>query len=220
MVGLLLLCWAFCQLPAETKFSNIYRLNLWFSRVSRSGDGSTLENTAVIRGVLLELLPRQTNFLDVPCGDFHWMREVRARLPGFDTKYVGMDVVPSIISANSRAFPTVTFKQGDAGTTQEQYDLILMRDLLQHLCTAKQMRILNNLRASGSSLLLVNYEPDVQQNRTVHADPAPDWFPFNLELPPFSLRPLQTFASDGKDKHYGLFELKSLPPLHSGPADS
>lgn len=207
LVVLVFLACFYC--PASLRFRIIYHANLWCSTESRSGRGSTLDATRVIHQTLVELLPAMGSFLDAPCGDFNWMRGVREEVAGFDSKYTGLDIVPSLIRANSREFPTVRFVHGKLEAWTSAYDLVLVRDLLQHLSTPKQLELLRVLRRHGNSFLLINYEPDVTRNTWVHSDPAPDWVPLNLLLHPFGLQPMRVFESDGVDKHYGLFDLQS-----------
>lgn len=193
--------------PVSFRFDVIYRCNLWASRDCRSGRGSTFETTSVIRLALANLLPRVHTFLDVPCGDFHWMALVRSGVHDFDAKYIGVDRVEALVRRNKQRFPTLDFRIGDAELMQERAQLVLMRDLLQHLKTDTQLSILRSLKASGNEWLLVNYDPRMSRNQRSNIDPAPDWCEINLELPPFSMTPVKTYPSDELDKHYGLFRL-------------
>jgi len=193
--------------PVSFRFDAAYRCNLWASRDSRSGRGSAIKTTAVIRTALTDLLPNLRTFLDVPCGDFHWMATVRSGIQDFDSKYVGVDRVKALIRRNKERFPSLHFRTGDVETLRARAQLVLMRDLLQHLKTDTQLSILHSLKTYGNEWLLVNYEPRLTKNQRCEIDPAPDWREINLELPPFSMRPFATYPSDGTDKHYGLFKL-------------
>ena len=79
-------------------FQKIYREQGWLSSESVSGWGSELRNTEQIIRELPGFLRRFgiTSMLDVPCGDFNWMRFVD--LDGID--YIGADIVPDLIAAN------------------------------------------------------------------------------------------------------------------------
>lgn len=193
--------------PVAFRFNVIYTLNLWGSRDSRSGRGSAFETTCVIRQALANLLPRVRTFLDVPCGDFHWMALVRSGVRDFDSKYVGVDRVEALVKRNKQRFPTLDFRIGDVETMRESAQLVLMRDLLQHVKTDTQLAILRSLKANGNEWLLVNYDPKISRNSRSNIDPAPDWCEINLELPPFSMKPAKIYTSDSLDKHYGLFRL-------------
>src|SRR5437764_8294237 len=66
------------ELGLREKFERIYETNLWSDPESRSGVGSSLDSTRVVRAELPKVLRRlQTRtLLDVPCGDFTWMEHV------------------------------------------------------------------------------------------------------------------------------------------------
>lgn len=210
----------FISLPAQTKFALAYRLNLWAwwgylahgtPMESRSGGGSAIENTAVIRAILPELLIDVNSFLDVPCGDFHWMKLVREAVPSFDSIYLGLDIIPGMVEQNAKRYPHTRFAVMAVEDMKSSHDLVLMRDLLQHVSTPRQRRILEALKQTGSTWLLINYETRCERNAHVARDFAGfAWTPLNLELPPFNFVPSKRYASDGKDKDYGLFHLPSL----------
>ncbi len=196
-------------------FGRIYRHNLWVSRVSHSGTGSDLEQTAVIRETLPPLLRSLgvRTLLDVPCGDFHWMRTVDL---GVD--YVGADVVLDLIAANTardanahRRFVVVDIANDDLPCV----DLIFCRDLLVHFSFVDALRVIANLKRSGSTYLLTT----TFTARTTQADIATgQWRPINLRLPPFNWpAPLRTInencteaGGDWADKSLGLWRLVDL----------
>src|SRR5258708_35338692 len=62
------------KLGLEERFERIYSTNLWSDPESRSGVGSRLDSTRVLRRELTKAL-RQLDarvLLDVPCGDVTW----------------------------------------------------------------------------------------------------------------------------------------------------
>ena len=75
-------------------FSAIYRDNGFVGTESLSGAGSTRFQTRVIRQKLPEIFRELgvKNVVDIPCGDFHWMRDVDLA----DIHYTGADVVDEI----------------------------------------------------------------------------------------------------------------------------
>ena len=62
----------------EQVFAEFYRDNKWGDAESVSGAGSNLAQTEEVRRVLPGLLAELgcRSMLDVPCGDFYWMRLV------------------------------------------------------------------------------------------------------------------------------------------------
>ena len=83
-------------------FSSYYRSNRWNDKESRSGSGSSLEATEKLRAALPPLLAdlRVRSIVDVPCGDFHWMKHVELGSIG----YTGVDVVATIVAENNRLY--------------------------------------------------------------------------------------------------------------------
>lgn len=64
--------------PVENVFTEIYQNNFWGDEESVSGSGSNEEQTRVIVEKIPELLEKYkiTSLLDLPCGDFNWMRKL------------------------------------------------------------------------------------------------------------------------------------------------
>lgn len=196
-------------------FHEIYAKNVWGSEVSRSGTGSDLEQTAVIREVLPGLLRELgvRSMLDVPCGDFHWMR-----LLDLDLDYIGADVVSDLIAANTaryagdrRRFQSVDIANDDL----PRVDLVFCRDLLVHFSFADALRAIANLKRSGSTYLLTT----TFTNRSAHVDiTTGEWRAINLALAPFNFPPplrminenCTEFGTDWADKSLGLWRLADL----------
>jgi hypothetical protein len=66
------------ELGLEERFARIYSTNLWSDPESRSGVGSRLDSTRVLRAELpIALCQLEARVLvDVPCGGFTWMEHV------------------------------------------------------------------------------------------------------------------------------------------------
>jgi hypothetical protein len=131
-------------------FTAIYESNHWDSAESRSGPGSTLPYTEVLRQELPRLFAqhRITSVFDAPCGDFHWMPDVLART---SVTYLGGDIVPDLVARHSR-------KHADARTGFRVFDLArdvfptadlwFCRDCLFHLPYADIYETLRRFCAS------------------------------------------------------------------------
>ena len=141
--------------PAD-RFTKIYKSNHWNSLESRSGEGSTFENTENIRLELPKLLNKyQINiFLDVPCGDFNWMRYV---MEASSIQYIGGDIVPDLIKSNNQrytdkniSFINLDLTKGPLPTA----DLMLCRDCLFHLSYDDIKRTLEVFLSSSVNYLL------------------------------------------------------------------
>lgn len=200
----------------ERRFERIYRMNLWRGEESRSGPGSSLEETAVIRAELPRLV-RELDarvLLDIPCGDFFWMRQVLTELD-LET-YIGADVVANVIEENNRRYgsPRCTFVRLDlCSDLLPRADLVVVRDVLDHLSFADIRLALSNLVASGSTYLLATTYPVRPDNTDIRSG---DWRPLNLEAAPLSLpAPLELINEQSAkpgypDKSLGLWRISDL----------
>jgi len=89
----------------ESKFTKIYETNGWFGDESVSGGGSSMKQTEIIRVEIPKLIKKYEIelFIDAPCGDLHWMREVLSDCyfdKGMDFEYIGIDIVKDLIDKN------------------------------------------------------------------------------------------------------------------------
>ena len=84
----------------EDIFTEIYRNNSWGGKDSVSGTGSDAHQTKTITRELQNLFDEYniSTMLDIPCGDFHWMKKVV--LNRID--YIGADIVEELIQKKHR----------------------------------------------------------------------------------------------------------------------
>ena len=173
----------FAQKTNVEKFTQIYEKNFWKGSESRSGKGSSLTNTANIRRELAPLLSRLDvrSLLDIPCGDFNWMKEIDLR----DIDYLGGDIVESVILANNERYgsPRCHFAILDiTRSLLPRVDLILCRDCLVHLSILEIQRAVTNIASSKAEFVILSHYPDIAENQ-----PLPDlhWRPLNFQQAPF-----------------------------------
>jgi hypothetical protein len=212
------------QQSIETVFSNIHLENTWGSQESVSGEGSTFVQTDVIRSRLPALIQQWgiRTMLDLPCGDFHWMKEISLDLD----HYIGSDIVSALIERNrqryGRGAPNLReFVRLDVTSDDLPcVDLVFCRDCLVHLTNADVIKALKQVKASGTTYLLTTTYPERKWNENI---PTGLWRPLNLERPPFNLpRPLDVViegSTEGKggfsDKCLGLWRVADLPSVCS-----
>ena len=193
----------------EAHFSGFWRDNIWGDAESRSGSGSNLAETAVLRVEIPRLLRELgvASLLDVPCGDFTWMQHVD--LEGI--QYIGGDIVGELVDA-------LNVEHGRPGRRFMRVDLIcdvlptadaiLVRDLFLHLPNAKVLEGLSNVRRSGARYLITSHYPASTANPDV--DMGHHRFP-NLTLAPFSLpapdRQIEDGLGERADKVMGVWRL-------------
>lgn len=170
--------------PKEV-FSFYYERNLFGDPDSRSGTGSSLAATRAIRQALPTLLSTLNTrvILDVPCGDFHWAKEI----DWTPFHYIGADIVPELINRNRALYTSegVAFLTLDILTDPLLCsDLILCRDLFIHFPNDLIQSALQNISLSGARYFLATQYDGVKTNRDIRLG---SFRPVNLMRPPFSL---------------------------------
>jgi len=137
----------------EQTFNKIIRTNHWAGMQSISGTGSDLTQTETLRQALPILFQDYNikSILDIPCGDFYWMKEVD--LSGIS--YNGADIVQDIIDMNTKySKENIKFEKLDlTKDLLPTSDLIICRDCFVHLSFGDIYRTMKNIILSGSEYL-------------------------------------------------------------------
>jgi hypothetical protein len=193
---------------AEETFRDIYRRHHWAGSGSPSGAGAGEAQTARLRAELPALFRelRVQTLLDLPCGDFSWMRGVELPVAG----YIGGDLLPELIEMLRHRYggPRRRFLVLDL--TRDELppaDLLLCRDCLVHLSQADIRLALRNLKRSRIPYLLTTTFPGGASNEEIVTG---DWRPLDLERPPFSFPPPLRIIEEGCTEGGGRFADKSL----------
>jgi hypothetical protein len=187
-------------------FRAIYASNHWGAS-ERSGAGASFDQAASVL-TQLEALVEQLGvrtLLDVPCGDFAWMRHLRADLP-----YIGGDVLPELVAANQRHFggPNRRFTTIDIlRDPLPDADLLLCRDCLVHFSFDDIRAALATIGRSRCQWLLTTTFPECDNNEDIVTG---DWRPLNLERPPFNLPPPDRMLNERCTEGGNTFADKSL----------
>ena len=171
---------------AEEVFSSYFESNAWADAESRSGVGSNLASTELISRSLPELLRRLgvRTFLDAPCGDLYWMRQV---VDAVDVRYIGGDIVPELIAKLEAEIsdPKYTFQVLDIVSGDlPKADLWLSRDCFIHLPHAMVRQALGNFYRSGIPYLLASQYDFPRANADI---PLGGFRCINLRRAPFNL---------------------------------
>ena len=202
---------AFIALSREKRFERIFTKRQRRSEPV-SGVGSTLANTENLRAALPQLISeiKARSLLDVPCGDFSWMRHTLPNLSGIK-EYIGMDIVSQLVQRNNAEFgaPGVCFTVGDLTSTPlPKVDLILNRDCLIWLSFKDIRRALANIARSGSTYLLTGTWGCVGQNHDVVTGRCRH---INLRKKPFLFpEPLSAIAENENGKWLGLWRISDI----------
>jgi hypothetical protein len=170
--------------------------------------GSTLLATEIVRDALPKLLAElhAGTILDIPCGDFNWMK-----LVDLNAKYIGADIVEDLIEVNRKLYSSESrsFVRLNLLTDPlPQADLILCRDCLFHLSFQHIEQALSNLKRSNAAYLLTTTNPSVKKNRNIATG---EWRRLNLQAAPFSLpQPLRLIDEQVEGKFLGLWRISDL----------
>jgi hypothetical protein len=135
-------------------FKEIFKSNLWENEESLSGPGSTIHATRHLRDNLPVLLNayKIKKILDLPCGDFNWMKEVNLT----KYNYHGADIVDLLIEKNKKNYPHLKFSVINLLEDKlPKVDLIIVRDCLFHFPFSKIKKALSNIKKSKITYLLV-----------------------------------------------------------------
>lgn len=194
--------------PPEAVFTNIYQNNRWGGTESVSGLGSDIHQTELIIKELPTLLSEYkiVSMLDIPCGDFHWMKNMDVS----NIQYTGADIVDALIENNSKQYG----KDGKSfqkinliNDNLPKVDLIFCRDCLVHLSFKDILDALHNICASNSEYLLTTTFTARNKNDDIATG---QWRTLNLELPPFMLPKPIKLINEGCTEYEGAFADKAL----------
>jgi len=182
---------------AAQVFQKIYDENGWHSPESVSGWGSELRNAAQVIRELPGMLRRfgVSSVLDVPCGDFNWMRHVD--LSGIE--YTGADIVAELVAANEAAWsaPSRRFLTLDLlRDSLPEVDLILCRDCLFHFSHSDVFRALERFAATSACFLLTTTFTYRTYPRNANIVTG-QWTPINLEMTPYDFEPPLALLVEG-----------------------
>jgi hypothetical protein len=196
------------QLGLQQRFERIYATNLWSDPETRSGTGSSLDSTRVVRRELPRVLKQlgARVLLDAPCGDFTWMQHVD--LSGIN--YIGGDIVPSIVASDQKLYGSKSRRFIELDLTRDEVpdaDVLLCRDCLVHLSYANISAVLENIARSKIHYVLMTSFPGRGDNKDIVDG---DWRPLDFEAPPFSFpQPVLTLLEECEEED-GSYTDKSL----------
>lgn len=153
------------------------------------GSGSRIDNTANIRKRLPDLVKELEvrSICDAGAGDRHWMQLIE-----WDVGYQGFDLFPrdsSVKRCDIRSEPLPSC------------DLIICRQVMNHMCAPDVLRTLELFRRSGQYLLATHH---AVENRPDRFESYNNW---NLLSEPFALGVPLELIPDHRDFFVGLWRL-------------
>ena len=206
----------------EEVFLDIYKNNKWGGRGSISGRGSDIHQTKFIAKELPTVFNNFniSTMLDIPCGDFHWMKDVDLS----NVNYIGSDIVNELVENNSTQYKRDGLSFQKLNLIKDKLpkvDLIFCRDCLVHLSFDDIFDALSNICDSHSKYLLTTTFTGRPDNEDIATG---NWRTLNLEMSPFTLpKPFKIInegcTEDGgsySDKALGLWKITDIQKTLSG----
>lgn len=198
-------------------FTEYFKNNSWNGKESASGPGSDYEQTKYLIPELSLLIKKLKikSILDVPCGDFNWMKRVDLS----NVQYLGGDIVEDLIRINSKRYKSsnIDFAVIDVvNDNLKKSDLLIVRDCLVHLPEQDVKKALSNIKRSGSKYLLTTnfLWESMQNNQDIQVG---QWRRLNLMQSPYNFKfPEQIIIEGNKqsndhDKTMSLWKVKDIP---------
>ena len=165
-------------------FTEIYVKNKWKDDFSHSGTGSNLEQTKEIIKVFPKLILQYNiqSILDIPCGDFYWMKE----LDFSGLSYIGADIVSELIIENIKKFKRSNINFQIIDLLEDEIpdsDLIFCRDCFVHFSFEDIFKALKNIKKTNSKYFMTTNFVERNHNDDI---PTGAWRTINLCKPPFN----------------------------------
>jgi hypothetical protein len=145
------------RLSMAEAFDEVYRRRMWKQSASLSGPGSSGVWATEFERIVARLVRDKSirSVGDFGCGDFVAGAALSTLVPSI----VAMDVSNFIIEQNKRVYSSlenVTFMWGDVTeSTLPTVDLVVLRQVLQHLTNTQIAKALGNIERSGAEYVLI-----------------------------------------------------------------
>ena len=201
-------------------FTSIYKSNHWVQNSSRlpnefvsvSGHGSNIntEQHKLLVKNFTEVINKYeiNSILDMPCGDFLWIKEI---IKNNQIKYLGIDIVDELIKKNLNQYKSdnINFLTKNIIDFSENthFDLIIIRDLFIHINNSQIRKILHNLKKLNFKYLALNSYNNEENKDVIIGQHRK----VNLLIDPFNLnKPIYSFKDYENDKFIFLYEKKNF----------
>lgn len=189
-------------MDAARVFSEIYAADAWSGG---SGPGSTPDFCRPLVEWLVAFVDSTgiESVVDFGCGDFQWMPEVLVRT---GVRYLGLDVVPSLVESHRARFRRWPFQVADASTLDPRElpdaDLYWAKDVLQHWPDDAIVAFLDRFFAARPAARLVVCNCRGQRPGPRRLDRRWHFAPLDADREPLAAwSPRELFAWGGKAVH-------------------
>ena len=175
------------RLALTNTFNHIYAEGIWGrddTGKGTSGSGSTLEITREYRAYVEDFMKTHAvkSVVDAGCGDWSFS----STMDWGDASYLGVDIASDIVDAERKKYQRdrVRFQVGDITEELPAADLLISKDVLQHLPNALvQKFIKNNLKKGKYKWVLLTND-----RGSGNVDTVPGGYrAIDLAAPPFDV---------------------------------
>ena len=139
-------------------FEQLIGSAMWAGDGTVCGRGSTEQATRGLRNNLPNFLKKYNiqSMFDAPCGDYVWMNKIE--FPK-NFKYVGGEIVDSLVRENQAKYPGIDFRNFDLTTDSiPDVDLLFCRLCLIHFSNDDIKKTIDNIiRSNVKYILTTNY---------------------------------------------------------------
>lgn len=209
-------------------FTSLYEHFGFGNEESRSGPGSTLEETKELRNKLVELINEKNikSVLDIPCGDWNWMKEIAHNFES----YTGGDIVDECVRVNNEKYGNDKIRFVNFDLLKDEIpeaDLLIVRDVIGHYPVSQGNIIINNILKSNCKYLLTTTTYNISNGtglssyKNTNIDVGRHYmvnlmeYPFSLPIPITYIEEVPRIDKydDGERKVMALWDLTQLKPL-------
>jgi SAM-dependent methyltransferase len=177
------------QQRLTSTFNRIYAEGTWGTVAGRgtSGTGSTLAITQEYRAYVEDFIKTHsvTSVVDAGCGDWSFS----SAITWGDASYLGVDIASDVIATvrSKHEKGKIRFQVGDITDELPAADLLISKDVLQHLSnTLVHKFIRNNLRKGKYKWVILTNDRGIKNSDT----PSGGYRAIDLAAPPFEVRGL------------------------------
>lgn len=173
----------------EKSFEYIYNNGIWNNKnkdIPLSGPGSSIENTINVILFLDSFIYNNNikNILDLGCGDLTWTINTKY-FNDNNIVYTGVDIVGSLIEKHSLNYPSKKFMKKNIilWDNIENYDLIIVRDVLFHLANLQISKIFKNLKNKFKFIAITSCKNEINNDifdETLFSSKNIHEIPFNI----------------------------------------
>ncbi|SDE95345.1 hypothetical protein SAMN05216337_104041 [Bradyrhizobium brasilense] len=166
----------------ENRFTKLYSDNEWGYG---SGVGSLPLNNIDYMKFLRTFIEANDirSIVDFGCGDWQFSRFISWE----NVTYTGFDIVESVVAQNQSSFgrANVSFRVFETGTELPIADLLICKDVFQHLSNRSIQRYLPAFKEKHRFLLITNDDWPAENLLNSEIEDG-EWRPIRLDREPFS----------------------------------